>query len=140
MITSFHFLENTNLSNRTGLKNFLKSICKKEKTKIKELSIIFCSDNYLLDINKTFLNHNYFTDIITFELSNDNSGKTGEIYISIDRIKSNSSDYQCTIKQELHRVIFHGVLHLCGFKDKSMSEKKLMKQKEDYYLNLFFNK
>ena len=139
MNISLHFLEKTNLSKRTELKSFLHTISKKEKTKIAALSIVFCSDNYLLEINKDFLNHNYFTDIITFDLSNDKTGKTAEIYISIDRIKSNSTDYQCSIKHELHRVIFHGVLHLCGYKDKTTADSKLMKQMEDYYLDLYFN-
>lgn len=140
MEIGFHFLKKVNLRNRNALKSFIKFISLKEKTKIKELSIIFCSDDYLLDINQTFLKHNYFTDIITFELSNSKEGKSGEIYISIDRINSNAIDYQCSIQNELHRVIFHGVLHLCGFKDKAKKEKLLMTQKENQYLNLYFKK
>jgi rRNA maturation RNase YbeY len=120
---------------------FLRLITKKEKTTISNLNIIFCSDEYLLIINQTFLNHNYHTDIITFEISNDKKkGKTAEIYISIDSVRKNAVDYQTTIKNELHRVIFHGVLHLSGYKDKTKKDITIMRSKEDEYLNLYFKK
>jgi len=114
-------------------------LIKKEKAQIDELNIIFCSDRYLLDINRTYLKHDYFTDIITFEIPN-NSKKTVELYISTHRIKQNSIDYQCSIKNELHRVIFHGLLHICGYRDKMAQEKTIMTNKENYYLHKYFNK
>lgn len=139
MQISFHFLKQITLKNRKSLKLFLETLCKKEKTVIEKLDIIFCSDNYLLNINKTYLNHDYFTDIITFDLSpNKTLAKTGEIYISVDRIINNAQTYNSTIKEECHRVIFHGLLHLCGYKDKKQTEKKTMTKKENHYLSKYF--
>ncbi len=134
----FFFQSKTSLQNRSNLKLFITSIFKKEKTKAQDLNIIFCSDDFLLNINREYLNHDYTTDIITFEISRDLNGITAEIYISVDSIIKNSIDYQSTIKNELHRVIFHGVLHLCGYKDKSTKDIALMRSKEDQYLALYF--
>ena len=139
MNTSLFFQKKTSLTNRNTLKRFLKYITKKENTIIKDLNIIFCSDEYLLDINRSYLNHNYKTDIITFEISNDKEGKTAELYISVDSVFKNSIDYQSTKKNEIHRVIFHGVLHLCGYKDKSKADLALMRSKEEEYLKKYFN-
>ena len=139
MNTSLFFQKKTSLTNRNTLKRFLKYITKKENTIIKDLNIIFCSDEYLLDINRSYLNHDYKTDIITFEISNDKEGKTAELYISVDSVFKNSIDYQSTKKNEIHRVIFHGVLHLCGYKDKSKADLALMRSKEEEYLKKYFN-
>ena len=117
---------------------FIQSIFKKEKTKAQFINIIFCSDEFLLNINKEYLNHDYPTDIITFEISRDLNGITAEIYISVDSVTRNSIDYQSTKKNELHRVIFHGILHLCGYNDKTKGDIALMRSKEDKYLNLYF--
>jgi rRNA maturation RNase YbeY len=117
---------------------FITSIFQNEKTLVKDLNIIFCSDEFLLNINREYLQHDYLTDIITFEISNDDNGITAEIYISIESVKKNASDYQSTMKNELHRVIFHGVLHLCGYKDKTKKDIVLMRSKEDNYLNYYF--
>ena len=139
MKINFHFLEKTTLLNRKRLKAYLGLLASEEKKKIGQLDIIFCSDAYLLAINKSYLNHNYFTDIITFDLTpNQNEPITGEIYISIETIKSNALLYKTTIENELHRVIFHGVLHLCGFKDKKPEEKKTMTRKENQHLEQYF--
>ena len=141
MTTRFYFLKKISLSKRTVLKKFLQKIADVEKTKIKELSIIFCSDSYLLEINKTFLSHNYHTDIITFDLTEKNEiAKTAELYISVDRVRANSIEYQSSINNELHRVVFHGILHLCGYKDKSRIDIQKMREKENKYLNLYFKK
>jgi rRNA maturation RNase YbeY len=137
--TRLFFQKKTNLQNRSNLKIFLKYIAKKENTRIKDLNIIFCSDEFLLDINRSYLNHDYNTDIITFEISKDKNGITAELYISVDSVFKNSIDYQSTKKNELHRVIFHGVLHLCGYKDKSKVDTTLMRSKEDKYLKQYFN-
>ena len=139
MNVNFYFLEKVQLLKRTSLKAFLFSIAKSEKTKIATVDIIFCSDEYLLQINKDFLNHNYYTDIITFDLTRDkNEGIVSEIYISVDRIRENAKKYTTSISLEVHRVIFHGILHLCGYKDKNLKDKNLMTLKEDYYLNKYF--
>ena len=103
-----------------------------------QLNIIFCSDNYLLRINKDYLNHNYFTDVITFELKDYNKQITGEVYISVDSIKKNAKLFNTSVLNELHRVIFHGVLHLCGYKDKTPKDSVLMKSMEDKYLKIYF--
>ena len=99
------------------------------------MSIIFNSDESLLDINKQFLNHDYQTDIITFPIEETETELEAELYISIDRVKENAEDFGITFENELQRVIIHGTLHLCGFGDKSESEEKLMRQKEDEHLN-----
>jgi rRNA maturation RNase YbeY len=98
-----------------------------------EISIILCSDKYLLDVNVKYLNHNYFTDIITFNYVEGNT-VSGDLFISIDRVKENALEYSVTWIKELYRVILHGILHLVGYNDKSDSEQKIMREKEDYYL------
>jgi probable rRNA maturation factor len=133
----FNFLNPIGLRDRTRLKQFLVSLFKKEKRRLGELSYIFCSDNYLLKINREFLNHDYYTDIITFTLSERNQSINAEIYISVDRLRENAQDFGVSLKQELHRVMFHGALHLCGYKDKTIAQKKLMRKKEEQYLNGF---
>lgn len=138
MNIQFFFPQKTSLEYRSNLKLFIQSILKKEKTKAQFINIIFCSDEFLLNINKQYLNHDYPTDIITFEISRDLNGITAEIYISVDSVTRNSIDYQSTKKNELHRVIFHGILHLCGYKDKTKEDIALMRSKEDKYLNLYF--
>lgn len=136
----FYFTDATvSLSERKRLKLFIKSIFDKNKRQLSSLTLIFCSDEYLLEINKQFLQHDYYTDIITFNLSNDLNIIEGEIYISIDRLKDNALYHNVTVKQELHRVIFHGVLHLCGYKDKSIKAKKTMTLQEDYSLERYFS-
>jgi len=103
-----------------------------EAKDLESLNIIFCSDDFLLNINQEYLNHDYYTDIITFDYSSDKV--EGELYISIDRVRENAKDLGISFNHELHRVIIHGVLHLCGYKDKSEEEEKLMRLKEDTYL------
>jgi rRNA maturation RNase YbeY len=121
------------LKDRTALKAFIALLFKKEKKKLTSLNYIFCSDEYLLDINKQYLNHDFYTDIITFELS-DNESTEGEIYISIDRVKENALQFGTAFQEELHRVIFHGALHLCGYKDKTKADIAEMRRKERKYL------
>jgi len=133
----FHFLVNSfSLRDRTRLKAFIETIFKKEGYPLESLTYIFCSDKYLRSINKTFLSHNYDTDIITFNLSESNK-IVGEVYISIERVRDNARFYQKTLREELHRVIFHGVFHLCGYKDKSKSEQTEMREKENMALSNF---
>ena len=135
---SFHFLQSFNLTERTRLKSFVEAIFKKEKKKLQHLQYIFCSDNYLLDINKTYLNHDFYTDIISFDLSDKGEPTLGEIYISVERVIDNANNFDSSFKEEIHRVIFHGALHLCGYKDKSPKEEIEMRKMEDKYLSLYF--
>lgn len=139
MAIQFFFLQqNISLTQRKPLKIFINDIFKKEKKKPETLTYIFCSDEYLLEINKSHLKHNYYTDIITFDLSEGPESITGEIYISTDRVRDNSITLGVTIKEELHRVIFHGALHLCGYKDKTPKDAKRMREAEDRCLNAYF--
>lgn len=124
------------MENRNALKIFIERIFKKEKKGLGTINYIFCSDKRLLEINRTYLKHDYLTDIITFDLS-EGLATTAEIYISIDRVKENARNNKVSFKNELHRVIFHGALHLCGYKDKKKEEIAEMRQKEDHYLALY---
>jgi rRNA maturation RNase YbeY len=99
-----------------------------------DISIILCSDSYLLALNQKHLNHNYFTDIITFSYTEENE-LSGDLFISIDRVKENAVKENKSFENELERVVYHGVLHLCGYNDKSPQEITVMRSKEDYYLN-----
>lgn len=139
MTVQFFFLQhNISLTNRAALKEFIKDIFKAERKKLARLTYIFCSDEYLLEINKTHLKHNYYTDIITFDLSEQPGKIIGEVYISIDRVRDNAETLGTTIKEELHRVIFHGALHLCGYKDKTPQTQREMSIAEDRCLNAYF--
>src|SRR5581483_756040 len=136
----FHFLEPASLTHRTLIKEVIRYLFKKEGTSLEQLQYIFCSDEYLLQINQQYLQHNYYTDIITFDLSEKQGGVIGEIYISIDRVKDNAQNFEVSFKQEMLRVTFHGALHLCGYKDKSPKEEALMRKAEDKYLQYFLSK
>ncbi|HEX9514446.1 MAG TPA: rRNA maturation RNase YbeY [Puia sp.] len=136
----FHFLKGGfTLSERSSLKAFIETLFKREKKKLSVLTYIFCSDEYLLEINKQYLKHDFYTDIITFGLSDPGEPISGEIYISIDRVRDNAVQFKTTLKKEIHRVIFHGALHLCGFRDKKKEEELLMREMEDKYLSLYFS-
>jgi len=120
------------------LKTFIASLLEKEGVGNSTINYIICSDDYLLDINQQHLQHNYYTDIITFDLSeNARLHLEGEIYVSIDRVKDNALTEGINWKTELYRVLFHGVLHLCGYKDKKPVDIKMMRAKEEEYLALF---
>lgn len=122
---------------RKKLSSFLRDIVSQYRPEVKKLNLtyIFCSDEYLLGINQQFLNHDTYTDIITFDLSEKQTELIGEIYISIERTADNATRFKVPPQQELHRVIFHGALHLCGFKDKKPADKKIMSAKEDECLS-----
>lgn len=127
------------LRQRTALKQFLFRMAKKEGRPIASLNVIFCGDAQLLEINQSFLQHDDYTDIITFDLSASKKEPiTGEIYISAERVRENAGTFQTTINHELHRVIFHGVLHLCGYGDKKPKEVIQMRQKEGEWLKKYF--
>lgn len=138
MTINFYFEQSITLKQRNRLKLFIASIFRDEKIKAKTISYIFCGDDYLLSINKEFLQHNYYTDIITFDLTEVESDlKIAEIYISTDRVKENAQIQSVSIYQELHRVMFHGILHLCGYQDKTKDQKKKMQAKENHYLKKY---
>lgn len=128
------------LHNRLRLKKFLKELFTREGKQLQALDFIFCKDNYLLNINQSFLKHDTYTDIVTFDLSDPaENGIRGEIYISTERVKENADRFDASYEHELHRVMFHGALHLCGYRDKKVAEKETMRRKENENLNLYFN-
>jgi probable rRNA maturation factor len=126
---------NSNLKNKKNIRTWLDNACKKEKKKIGIIDFNFCSDKHLLGINIKYLNHDFYTDIITFDFS-EQSIISGDIYISLERVKENAKLHGVTYSNELMRVLIHGVLHLCGYKDKTRKESALMREKEDHYLSL----
>lgn len=157
MAISF-FTEDTTykLKEKSRIRQWLKKAAKNEGAEISELNYIFCSDNYLLELNKKYLDHDTLTDIITFDASVRNPQSivdskkqkppttdhrpltvSGDIFISIDRVRENAKTFKVKHEQELHRVVVHGLLHLLGYKDKTKQDKLLMTSKEDHYLNLF---
>jgi len=127
-----------NLNNRRKLKSFIYSIFIREKKKIGTISFIFTNDKTIHRINKRYLKHDFFTDIITFELSEKKEPLMAEIYISCDRVKENAVVNKTSFNEELHRVIFHGILHLCGYGDKTSRQIKIMRAKEGDYLSKYF--
>jgi len=131
----FHAITDFEIADKGVLKKWIKKVVKKEGSAIAELNFIFCDDEYLLEKNKTFLKHDTLTDIITFDYSQKNM-LTGDVYISIERVKENAQNYEVLFKNELHRVIIHGVLHMLGYKDKDEKHQKEMREKEDFYLSL----
>jgi probable rRNA maturation factor len=130
----FNFLTAATLKDRNRLRKFIGKMVKKEGKQLAELQYIFCSDAYLLAINRQYLQHDFFTDIITFDLSENGQPINAEIYISVERVRDNAANYNSSFREELHRVIFHGVLHLCGYKDKKLNEAETMRQMEDKWL------
>lgn len=113
--------------------HWLRAALKNENATHESINIIFCSDEFLLRLNKEHLNHDYFTDIITFQYEQDPI--EGELYISVDRVKENAQERKIPFLKELHRVIIHGLLHMIGYGDKSTEEQKTIRSKEDYYLS-----
>ena len=133
----FHFLKKISLKDRQIIRNTLTTLFKKERKKLAELQYIFVSDDNLLEINQQFLQHDFYTDIITFPLSEPGQPISGEIYISVDRVRENAREFGNSVKKELLRVIFHGALHLCGYKDKTSKDQAIMRRREDAYLRLY---
>ena len=129
--------KSTSLRSRTVLKTFINKQCLKEGVHIETLQYVFCSDAFLLDINKRFLNHNFYTDIISFDLSEQKGSLIGDVYISIDRVKENAKTEGNLYTHELLRVIFHGALHFCGYKDKKPADQKTMRSMEDKWLKAY---
>ncbi|WP_179021450.1 rRNA maturation RNase YbeY [Winogradskyella forsetii] len=130
---NFNYETDFCLKEETNISDWITKTILEEKCKVGDIDYIFCSDDYLHQLNVDFLNHDTLTDIISFDYS---VGKElhGEIYISVDRVKENASDFEVSFENEMTRVMIHGILHYCGYKDKSEDEAKLMRSKEDYYL------
>ena len=132
-----YFCEDIRFTYKNKLANnrWLKMVAGSEIRKIGDINVIFCSDNYILDVNMKYLQHDYFTDIITFDYC---EGKvlSGDLFISVDSVRENSIEFGTGFEEELHRVIVHGVLHLIGYDDHTEEDKKVMRQKENYYLQM----
>jgi rRNA maturation RNase YbeY len=132
----FFFEVPANLKQRGLVKSFIESLFKKENKDLDRLVYVFTTDKKLLNLNKEYLNHDYYTDILTFDLSEDSKIK-GEIYISVDRVRENALSLRVTLKNELLRVILHGALHLCGYTDKTSEQERKIRSREEYYLDMF---
>ena len=115
--------------------NWVELVAAEHEKEVGDINYIFCSDEYLLEINQEHLNHDYYTDIITFDYTEDNL-ISGDLFISVDRVEENAAAFGVTIQNELSRVIIHGILHLCGFPDKTDEEAKIMRKNEDAALQL----
>lgn len=131
----FHTVNEFNLSEPNTVRDWLSMVVDEEQKKTDQLVYIFCDDKYLHKLNVQFLNHDTYTDVITFDDSLGNQ-LSGEIYISVERVKENASSFGVSFEEELHRVMVHGLLHLCGYKDKTEEETLEMRRKENYYLSL----
>ncbi len=133
-----YYFEDTDfrLKAKTRIKYWLKLVAESEVYRLGNVSVIFCSDNYILDINQRFLQHDYFTDIITFDYS-EGDRISGDLFISVDSVRENSLEYGTEFEDELHRVIVHGILHLIGYDDHTEEDVRVMRAKENYYLSLY---
>lgn len=123
---------------RREASNWIKNVVVTEGYKLGDVSFIFCSDDYLLDVNRKYLDHDYYTDIITFDYVEDKI-LNGDIFISIDRVKENAVEFETTFDNEFHRILIHGILHLLGYKDKIRKDKLIMTEKEDLYLKILID-
>lgn len=132
---SFQSVGAFSLKTKAAVTKCVKALVKQELREIGDITFVFCDDNYLHKINLEFLDHDTYTDIITFDYSVGNE-LISEIYISIDRVEENAKKYSQTFDNEIHRVMIHGVLHLCGYKDKLAEDKQIMRDKENHYLSL----
>ncbi len=132
---NFFFEDITPFEIPQTIKDWIIQTIENETKTAGNINYIFCSDNYILQINRQYLHHDYYTDIITFNYC-ENNIVSGDIFISVDTVKTNAKEYNQNLENELHRVIIHGVLHLLGYNDKTETELFEMRQKEDFYLNL----
>lgn len=140
MAARFYEVEvSAKLKNKRKLSAFLDELLLSHlpKAETVDLTYIFCSDDYLLNMNQQFLQHDTFTDIITFDLTDDKTNVTGEIYVSVDRVAENAAKFEASYQDELHRVILHGALHLCGYKDKKKADQEVMRSMESKYLDKY---
>ena len=138
MATQFQIItKGFSLKHKAILKNWLKKVAEGEGYQQGELTYVFCDDNYLLNVNQEFLAHDYFTDIITFDYClPDDPKRSGDLLISVERVKDNALKEKVTFDNELHRVMVHGLLHLCGYKDKNKTQKANIRKQEDKWLKV----
>ncbi|MFL5808607.1 MAG: rRNA maturation RNase YbeY [Flavisolibacter sp.] len=135
---TFHYVDvSFYFPKRTQLKSFLLQQLRKEGRKVEALNYVFCTDEYLLTMNQQYLQHDTLTDIITFELSPKAQPLVADIYISVERVRENALTFRTSFKDEILRVIFHGALHLSGYKDKTSADTQLMRKKEEEYLGIY---
>ena len=136
-MVAFYFQDTDfKLKHKTRIKNWLKLVAESEIFVLSDISLRFCSDNYILHTNQRFLGHDYFTDIITFDYT-EGDRISGDLFVSVDSVRENAAEYGTEFEDELHRVIVHGILHLIGYDDHTDEDVKVMRSKEDYYLSLF---
>ena len=135
-IEFFYEVGGFKLHEESMLRTWLNKSCMLESYKLEHLNFIYCDDEYLLKMNKEYLNHDYYTDIITFDNSEDEGVIEGDIFISVDRAKDNAKNFEQDFMREIERLMIHGLLHLIGYADKSNEEKSQMTAKEDYYLSI----
>lgn len=133
---SFNYETNFQLDNETQFSDWISKVILSESKKEGDINYVFCDDEYILEINKQYLDHDYYTDIISFDYSVGNE-LNGDIFVSIERVKENATDFNATFDEELKRVIIHGILHYCGYKDKSEEDEALMRSKEDEKTKMF---
>lgn len=137
----YFFVEEVNfiLRDKNRIREWILNIILSNSYTLGQINYIFCSDNFLLQTNVKYLKHDTFTDIITFDTSENSNEISGDIFISIERVKENAKSYRVSFTNELHRVMIHGILHLLGYNDNTNDEKVIMREKEDYYLSLLPN-
>jgi probable rRNA maturation factor len=126
-----------NVRNKKKIKDWIDRACENEKFTPGAINFILCSDKYLLAINRKYLNRSYLTDIITFPMMENDKIISGDIFISLERVRENAKKYCQKTENELHRIIIHGILHLAGYNDSTEEQKKMMTEKEDFYLSRF---
>ena len=133
---SFNYETDFELLNEAYFSKWLSEVILSENKNEGEINYIFCDDDYLLEINQNYLDHDTLTDIISFDYSVGNE-LNGDIFVSVERVKENASDYNVTFQEEIQRVLVHGILHYCGYKDKSEEDEQLMRSKEDEKIKMF---
>lgn len=133
---SFNYETDFQLENEIQFSDWISRVILSENKKEGDINYIFCDDEYILEINKQYLDHDYYTDIISFDYSVGNE-LNGDIFVSIERVKENATDFNAPFDEELKRVIIHGILHYCGYKDKSEEDEALMRSKEDEKTKMF---
>ena len=139
----FNYRTSYTLRDKTRVRKWLLMAADKERFEVIELNYIFCNDQYLLQLNKKYLNHNSLTDILTFDNSSfdprtPKRSLHADVFISMPRVRQNATDFNVSLRDELHRVMIHGLLHLTGYRDKTVHQQKRMRSREDYYLSLRF--
>jgi rRNA maturation RNase YbeY len=133
---NFNYETEFTLDNEEVISSWISSVIKSENKKEGEISYIFCDDEYLLQINQEHLQHDFYTDIISFDYTVGNE-LSGDIFVSVERVQENATDFNVSFDEELKRVLVHGVLHYCGYKDKSEEDELLMRNKEDEKIAMF---